>query len=207
MISIALYDHENFKLRADALENFINSYDTLKVVYRSDSFDSIVSFSNTSLPDILLITTTRLEETIKKQVFLAIKNLKNQVRIVLLTNKVSSWIIPNMKKLGIQGYFVMATRSVNLVEGLEQVKCGNMYCCSVVSSVMLKMYTDTALEFSERERAIIKLLVADNSSKEIAEILCVSVHTVVSHRKSILKKFHVKSTAGIVRRAIESGYA
>lgn len=206
MTSIAIYDHENYRLRTDALEKLINSYVSLKVVYRSDTFESIANFSQTNFPHIVLIITSRVEESVKV-VFANLYSLKNQVKVVLLTNKVSNWVIPNMKLLGIHGYFVMGTRSANLVEGLEQVSNGNMYCCSVVSSVMLKMYTDTALEFSERERAIIKLLVADHSSKEIAEELCISIHTVVSHRKAILKKFNVKSTAGIVRKALESGYA
>jgi len=206
MTSIAIYDHENFKLRTDALEKLINSYDSMRIVFRSYSFDAIKAFTNQDLPDILLVISTRVEESLKKT-FANLKDLKSKVKIVLLTNKVSNWIIPNMKIFGIQGYLVMATRSANLVDGITQVREGNMYCCSEVSSVMLNMYTNTALEFSERERSIIKLLVLDNSSKEIADQLCVSIHTVVSHRKAILKKFEVKSTAGIVRKALEAGYA
>ena len=206
MTNIAIYDHENFRLRSDALEKLINSYASLQVVYRSCSFGSITQFCNINLPDVVLISSSRVEESLKES-FKEIKQLKDNVKVVLLTNKVSSWVIPNLKALGIQGYLVMGTKSVNLLEGLEQVKAGNMYCCSEVSSVMLRMYTDIAIEFSDCERSVIKLLVADHSSKEIAEELCVSVHTVVSYRKAILKKFGVKSTAGIVRKAIESGYS
>lgn len=206
MTSIAIYDHESYRLRSYALEKLINSYTSFKVVYRDYSIESIKSYCIKSSPEILLISSSRVEESLRIA-FRKLKDVKSQIKIILLTNTVSKSLLPNMKELGIRGYLVMCTRSANLAEGLNEVRNGKMYCCSEVSSVLLGMYTQTALEFSERERSIIKLLVADNSSKEIADKLCLSVHTVVSHRKSILKKFKVKSTAGIVRRAIESGYA
>lgn len=206
MTNIAIYDHDNFKLRSLAFENLVNSISSCKVVYQATSLEAAISFGQHHLPDVLILITSRIEDSFKKALT-KLKSLQDKVQIILLTNTVSNWIIPNLKTFGVRGYLVMATRPSSLIEGIELVTSGKMYCCSEVSSVMLGMYTQTALEFSDREKRVIKLLVDDHSSKEIAEILCISVHTVVSHRKAILKKFKVKSTAGIVRKAIESGYA
>ncbi|MFT4566210.1 MAG: DNA-binding CsgD family transcriptional regulator [Saprospiraceae bacterium] len=43
------------------------------------------------------------------------------------------------------------------------------------------------------------------TTREIAQMLYLSRHTVESHRKNLLLKMDAKKTAGLVRRAFESG--
>jgi DNA-binding CsgD family transcriptional regulator len=51
---------------------------------------------------------------------------------------------------------------------------------------------------SNRERDIIRLLVLNYSSKEIAEKLYISSNTVDTHRRNILKKMNISSTGELV---------
>ena len=55
---------------------------------------------------------------------------------------------------------------------------------------------------SEREEEILKLLVNGKMNKEIAEELFISIHTVITHRKNIIKKLGVKSTAAMAIYAV-----
>jgi len=52
-------------------------------------------------------------------------------------------------------------------------------------------------ELSERETDVLVLVAKGCSSKEIADILHISVHTVNSHRKNITHKTGIKSVAGL----------
>jgi regulator of cell morphogenesis and NO signaling len=45
-------------------------------------------------------------------------------------------------------------------------------------------------------------LVRGLSNKEIADVLCISTHTVVTHRKHITRKLNIHSTAGLTIYAI-----
>ena len=58
-----------------------------------------------------------------------------------------------------------------------------------------KLLTDGV---SNRERDIIRLLVLNNSSKEIADKLFISSNTVDTHRRNILKKLNISSTGELV---------
>ena len=58
---------------------------------------------------------------------------------------------------------------------------------------------------SEREREIIIKVAEGRSSKEIAELLFLSVRTVENHRSRIMNKLGVKNAAEMVRFAISSG--
>lgn len=61
-------------------------------------------------------------------------------------------------------------------------------------------------KFSAREKEIIRYLCKGSSSHEIAVALFISEHTVRTHRKNILKKADVKSTAELVVKAIKLGW-
>jgi regulator of cell morphogenesis and NO signaling len=57
-------------------------------------------------------------------------------------------------------------------------------------------------ELSEREKDVLIQVVHGRSNKEIADVLCISMHTVVSHRKHITAKLNIHSTAGLTVYAI-----
>lgn len=61
---------------------------------------------------------------------------------------------------------------------------------------------DETQELSDRELDVLIQVVRGLSNKEIADVLCISQHTVVSHRKHITRKLNIHSTAGLTIYAI-----
>ncbi len=57
-------------------------------------------------------------------------------------------------------------------------------------------------ELSDREKDVLIQVVRGLSNKEIADVLCISTHTVISHRKNITRKLNIHSTAGLTIYAI-----
>ena len=57
-------------------------------------------------------------------------------------------------------------------------------------------------ELSDRERDVLIQVVRGLSNKEIADVLCISQHTVITHRKHISRKLNIHSTAGLTIYAI-----
>jgi DNA-binding CsgD family transcriptional regulator len=55
---------------------------------------------------------------------------------------------------------------------------------------------------TERETEILKLVALGNASKEIADKLNISTHTVITHRKNITEKLGIKSISGLTVYAI-----
>ena len=55
---------------------------------------------------------------------------------------------------------------------------------------------------SERELDVLIQVVKGLSNKEIADVLCISTHTVITHRKNITRKLNIHSTAGLTIYAI-----
>lgn len=55
---------------------------------------------------------------------------------------------------------------------------------------------------SERETEVLLQIIRGITNKEIADILCISVHTVISHRKNIMLKTGIRSQAGLALYAV-----
>lgn len=79
---------------------------------------------------------------------------------------------------------------------------------NVYETVFYKNYSQQALsnKLSKREIDIIQELAQDRSSKEIADRLCISSHTVDQHRRNILKKLKFKSTGELVQYCKSHNY-
>jgi|GEM_PF-1274368 len=57
---------------------------------------------------------------------------------------------------------------------------------------------------TRREYDVLRLIAKEFSTKQIAEELSVSIPTVETHRRNLLRKVGVKNTAGLVRFAVEN---
>ena len=73
---------------------------------------------------------------------------------------------------------------------------------SVKISNMINQNTDNTDNLSEREKEVIISLVQGMTNKEIANHLCISINTVITHRRNITRKLQIHSPAGLTIYAI-----
>ena len=59
-----------------------------------------------------------------------------------------------------------------------------------------------ATGLTEREIDVLRLVAFGKTNKDIADKLCISIHTAISHRKNITEKLGIKSISGLTVFAI-----
>ena len=97
-----------------------------------------------------------------------------------------------------------------LREALNQVVGGTPYYSSAASEflrhlVREKRVEKRSVELSPRERSVLSMLAEGMSSKEIAEKLGLSMHTVVNHRSNLMRKTGLHRVAQLSRYAVDIG--
>lgn len=90
--------------------------------------------------------------------------------------------------------FIPAIRKMELASKRSDV--------TVKISNMLNQNPDSNENLSDRERDVIVGVVQGMTNKEIADHLCISVNTVITHRRNIARKLQIHSPAGLTIYAI-----
>lgn len=68
---------------------------------------------------------------------------------------------------------------------------------------MVTSRTTTFTYPSKRELEVLNLIAFEYTIPEIAKLLFISVETVKTHRRHLLRKMRVRNTAGLVRKSFE----
>lgn len=133
--------------------------------------------------------------------------------IIALTMHHEPGIISRMIQAGAHGYLLKNTGREELVEAIRRVHAGHTYYSRDVTHRLLAHMrpqqdgpptaTPQVPKITRREKEVLRLIVAEYTTEEIAEQLFISASTVISHRKSLLRKLNAKNAAGLVKAAYE----
>jgi len=135
--------------------------------------------------------------------------LNPPTRTILLTALEDAHIVPDALQAGVRG-FVMKSQGIDdLEDAIRSVYRGGLYVSPGVSQGFIDAVSggdaDGRGRLSRRERQVLQLVAEGKSSKEIAELLHISVKTVEFHRGRVMNKLDIHDTAGLVRYAIREG--
>jgi two-component system response regulator NreC len=128
---------------------------------------------------------------------------------VLLTLHTEDHYVLEALRVGVKGYVLKSQAPQAVGEAIRQAARGGVYLSPGVSRILVDAYVSrrepTAELLSPRERQVLQLVAEGKTTKEIAQILDVSVKTADSHRGRLMKKLDIHETAGLVRYAIRRG--
>jgi len=135
------------------------------------------------------------------------------IRILMLSMHSDRRFISESLKAGACGYILKDSAFDELTEAIATVLRNEIFLSRQIRDIVLRDYIDripdnqtTAFaSLSGREREVLQLLAEGKSTKEIADILNVSIKTVESHRKQIQDKLNLRSIAELTKFAIREG--
>jgi two-component system, NarL family, nitrate/nitrite response regulator NarL len=136
-----------------------------------------------------------------------------KVKVLMLTMFNTRDYIEKVLKAGAHGYILKNTGKEELQEAISKLMEGESYFSKEVTEKImqgLQRIKETQndpmnIELTEREKDVLKWIVEELTTLEIAEKLFISHHTVETHRKNLVSKLNVKNTAGLVKYAIKNG--
>jgi DNA-binding NarL/FixJ family response regulator len=144
-----------------------------------------------------------------------IRVIHPDTRVLVLTMHRDEDFLCQAFLAGADGYLLKDDVTEELFDALEAVIKGEVYISSLLGVELRNAWIRTyrgqkgvpaADVLSTREKEVLKLVAEGESSKEIADRLCISVRTVDHHRASIMEKLHLKGTVDLIRYAMTKGY-
>jgi DNA-binding NarL/FixJ family response regulator len=119
-----------------------------------------------------------------------------------------------MLRAGASGYLLKDCASQELANAIHQVAGGKKYLSPEITGVVIDDYlvggsseegVTAAAQLSAREREVLQLIAEGWSTKQIATHLYVSVKTIETHRRQIMKKLDLHNIADLTKYAIREG--
>jgi DNA-binding NarL/FixJ family response regulator len=147
------------------------------------------------------------------QVARKVLELKLPVALVILTMYKEERVFNEAIAAGILGYVLKENAANDLLGSVHNVVAGQAFISPSLSSFLLNRNAraKTLLEqepglqaLTPAERRILSFIAGDLTSKEIAEQLGISPHTVENHRANICKKLNLQGSHSLLKFAFDN---
>lgn len=163
----------------------------------------------TALPDLLLLD-VNMPGLSGPDLITRVKAHWPELPILVLSMHDEAQVAARVLKAGASGYVTKDSEMDVLLSAIRKVAAGGKF---IAPELAEKLVFDVSLgsnqlphqTLSDRELEVFRLLVAGQGVNEIAEQLCISNKTVSTHKKRLMEKLNLGSTAELVRYAMQHG--
>lgn len=208
-IKIAITD--DHPLAISGLQNMLHTIDDLEIVGCYENGKELLTGLKTKRPDVLLLDVELPDIKGYDLASIVCKQFPS-VKIIAITSHDAPIVVKRMMQHGCMGYVLKNVRVKELVLAINTVHGGSEYITPVIHEQIMtgtpapkNHHTARMPVLTKRESEILALIVREFTNQEIADQLFISLRTVENHRFSLLQKFDVKNSIGLVRVAIQLG--
>ena len=140
-----------------------------------------------------------------------IKHEHPDINVLVLTMYDNEEYFREMLEVGASGYIVKRAAATELVTAIRAVSNGEAVLSPAITRLLLEDYLthearierDDPKALSAREREVLQLIAEGKTSREIAEMLNLSVKTVQSHRSNLMQKLDLHDRGELIKYAIQ----
>jgi DNA-binding NarL/FixJ family response regulator len=136
---------------------------------------------------------------------------KIAAKVIFLTMHADAQLAAEALRAGASGFVVKHAAGKELVAAIHDALRGETYVTPELSSEVLQILarhgSTAGGSLTSRQREVVSLIAAGRTMKEVAGALGLSPRTVETHKYQIMGTLGLKTTAELIRYAIEQGLA
>jgi two-component system response regulator NreC len=135
-------------------------------------------------------------------------------QVIMLSMHSDEGYVLRALKAGAKGYMLKDSAEADLASAIRAVTAGKSFFSPAVSKILLEDYMrklkrtgaeDSFDLLSPREREVLQLVAEGKSSKEVANLLSLSVYTVETHRAKLMQKLNLHNIPELILYAVRKG--
>jgi len=202
---------DDHPMMREGLRGIISREPDLVVCGEADCARKAMLLIEKTTPDLALVDIT-LPEKNGLELVKDIKALHPELATLALSMHDESLYGERMLRAGAKGYINKHQPPEELLKAVRMILAGRIYVSQEMSESVLQRFSGRSpmarspLQIlTDREFEIFQLFGEGKTVKEIALQLCLSDKTVAVHSANIRQKLRVKTTAQLIRLAVQSG--
>jgi DNA-binding NarL/FixJ family response regulator len=210
-MTVSIYIADDHGLVREGLSVVIGREENFQVVGQGSSGREAVAAVESLHPQVVIMDVAMgdmngIEAT--RQIIKA----QPKTKIIAVSSYGAHRYVLGMIRAGAAGYVLKSEAFVQLRLAIHEVMKGNSYLSPLVSATVVGALREDGATgdsdqttLSSRERQIIQLVAEGFSSPDIGDKLNISVATVDTHRRNIMRKLDLHNVAALTRFAIREG--
>ncbi len=193
----------------DGIRALLSLHDDIEIVAEASEGKEAIEKARELVPDVVVMDIAMpgmdgLEATRR------IAKKEPAVKVLVLTQHNNREYILAAIKAGAAGYVPKGALGSELISAIRTVHRGDSFLYPSAAAVLIGDYLRQVEEepydrLTDREREILKLITEGHTSREIAEMLFISVKTVLGHRTKIMEKLDIHNRTELIKYAIRKG--
>ena len=202
---ITIYITDDHPIVLDGLKNLIEAQEDLSLAGLFTNGADTVAALQQQQADVLLLD-INLPDCSGIDLSKQLREAFPDLLIIMLSVHNERAVIGSVLSNGVNGYLLKNSAGEEIVEAIHRVIAGETYLCRQTQEILNNTDEEglTAVPvISRREKEVLALIAKGNSSKQIADKLFISNHTVESHRKNLMEKFGANNMPVVIKLAIE----
>jgi DNA-binding NarL/FixJ family response regulator len=195
------------------LRTLLSTERNIQIVGEARNNEELIALNKAFDANIILVDYTSKGFSI--DVIPQILQKKPDLSVVAITPEQSAQTLVNALRSGVKSYIKKDCDSSEIIDSIRETWRGNKFFCGQiletirdasidVNDIDFESFSCEPITLSERETEIITMIAEGLTNVMIADSLCLSNHTINTHRKNIMAKLGVKNTAGIVIYAVKT---
>jgi DNA-binding NarL/FixJ family response regulator len=204
-------DHAMFR---EGVRSLLEGEPDLEVVGEVEDGRQAVQTALTLAPDVVLMDIT-MPQLDGIEATRQIRSQNDTIKVLILTMHDNEDVFFRSISAGASGYVLKRSGGVELMSAIRSTHEGHSYLSPLLAKALMSDYlqrgergqdgTAQGRRLSGREQEILKLIAEGHSSREIAEMLDLSVKTVHNHRTRLMTKLDIHRNTDLVKYAIRLG--
>ena len=211
-IKVAVVD--DHKLFRDGIVELIKGFSGYEVVIEADNGEDFVrQVGATGAPDLVLLDINmKFMDGFETAQWLRAQH--PSVKILVLSMYDNENAVISMMRHGARGYVLKDIRKQELEQALSSLVTKGYYYTEMITGKLIHALNSgddaragTSVDLSalsQREIDFLKLVCTELTYKDIADKMCLSVHTIDGYRDALFEKLKVRSRVGLVLFAIKN---
>lgn len=210
-MSIRILLADDHRIMREGLRSLIEKEPDMEVVAEAEDGRTAVQLVQELSPDVAIMDIT-MRELNGIEATRQIMTYSPGVKVIALSMHSDQRFVKEILKIGASGYLLKDCAFEELVCAVRTVVANRAYLSPEIAHIVINyihhLPGGDSLVFSAltaREREVLQLLAEGETTRQIASHLYVSVKTVETHRRKIMKKLDIHSIAELTKYAIHEG--
>jgi DNA-binding NarL/FixJ family response regulator len=208
-VQIVLADNQD--LARAGFRQLLAGHENLHIVGEAINAEELMEIARLQQPDIVIFDYHNSESFCIDDICKVIA-LSPDTQFLVVTAEGDQSNIFKILECGVNSILTKHCSEEEILGAIRSTSRGEKFFCNKVLNVILEKHLGPKEEedcfpssLTIRELEVVELVAQGIPTRDIAERLCLSTHTIYTHRKNIMKKLGINSVSEMILYAINSG--